>query len=75
MEIPARLGVSGPAILSHFWRFVNTFFIRQNDEKPQSEKLRFPARKREREKMEESGMGLIIKFLIILMFLRILIFE
>ena len=24
MEIPARLGVGGPAILSHFWIFVNS---------------------------------------------------
>ena len=24
MEIPARLGVSGPTILSHFWSFVNS---------------------------------------------------
>ena len=37
MEIPARLGVGGPPIIPHFWIFVNTFFIRQNDEKPQSE--------------------------------------
>ena len=32
MEIQARLDVSGPTILSHFWIFVNS----QNDEKPQS---------------------------------------
>ena len=24
MEIPARLSVGGPAILSHFWSFVNS---------------------------------------------------
>ena len=24
MEIPARLDVSGPTILSHFWSFVNS---------------------------------------------------
>ena len=24
MEIPARLVVGGPAILSHFWSFVNS---------------------------------------------------
>ena len=24
MEIPARLGVGGPAILSRFWKFVNS---------------------------------------------------
>ena len=24
MEIPARLGVGGPAILPHFWNFVNS---------------------------------------------------
>ena len=24
MEIPARLGVGGPAILPYFWKFVNS---------------------------------------------------